>query len=110
MTDSNIEFLNKHLPIFITHYSKLTDRKKFMLQQLNKHNIKATFINDFDKEELTQADKSMFNQKTLKIEEISDIKADVVAAGPAPSPWIALCPTGLPSVITAFSTPSILAT
>ena len=71
MTESNIDFLNKHLPIFITHYTKLTDRKKFMLQQLNKHNIKATFINDFDNEELTDADKSMFNQTSLKIEEIS---------------------------------------
>ena len=46
----------------------------------------------------------------LKIEEISETNADVVAAGPAPSPWIVLCPTGLPSIITAFKTPSMLAT
>ena len=46
----------------------------------------------------------------LKIEEISDIKAEVVAAGPAPSPWIMLWPTGVPSIITAFKTPSMLAT
>ena len=46
----------------------------------------------------------------LKIDEISEINADVVAAGPAPSPCIMLWPTGIPSIITAFRTPSILAT
>ena len=46
----------------------------------------------------------------LRIDEISEISADVVAAGPAPSPCIILCPTGLPSIITAFKTPSILPT
>ena len=46
----------------------------------------------------------------LNIDDISDIKAEVVAAGPAPSPWIILCPTDLPSIIIAFRTPSILAT
>ena len=43
----------------------------------------------------------------LKIEEMSEINADVVASGPAPSPWIILWPTGFPSTITAFSTPLI---
>ena len=33
-----------------------------------------------------------------------------MAAGPAPSPWITLSPTGYPLTITAFKTPSILAT
>jgi hypothetical protein len=46
----------------------------------------------------------------LKMEEISDTNAEVVAAAPAPSPCITLCPTGLPSTITAFKTPSIPAT
>ena len=46
----------------------------------------------------------------LRIDEISDIKAEVVAAGPAPSPWIILSPTGIPSIITALRTPSMLAT
>ena len=46
----------------------------------------------------------------LKIDEISEINAEVVAAGPAPSPCIMLWPTGIPSIITAFKTPSILAT
>ena len=45
----------------------------------------------------------------LKIDEISEIKADVVALGPAPSPWIILSPIGVPLTITAFKTPSILA-
>ena len=46
----------------------------------------------------------------LNIDDISDTKAEVVAAGPAPSPWIVLLPTGFPSIITAFKTPSILPT
>ena len=46
----------------------------------------------------------------LKIEDISDTRAEVVAAGPAPSPCIIFFPTGFPSTITAFNTPSILAT
>ena len=46
----------------------------------------------------------------LKIDAISEIKAEVVAAGPAPSPWITLSPTGDPLTITAFKTPSILPT
>lgn len=71
MTESNLEFLNKNLPIFITHYTKLTERKKFITEQLNKHNIKATFINDFDKENLTHNDKAIFDESKLKIEEIS---------------------------------------
>ena len=45
----------------------------------------------------------------LKIEEISEINADVVADGPAPSPCIIFLPIGLPSVITAFKTPFTLA-
>ena len=50
------------------------------------------------------------NNGTLLLDEISEINADVVAAGPAPSPCIMFCPTGFPSIITAFKTPSILAT
>ena len=41
---------------------------------------------------------------------MSETRADVVAAGPAPSPWIILCPTGIPLIMTAFNTPLILAT
>ena len=45
----------------------------------------------------------------LNIDEISETSAEVVADGPAPSPCIVVCPTGLPSITTAFNTPSILA-
>ena len=41
---------------------------------------------------------------------MSEIKAEVVAAATAPSPCIVLCPIGFPFTITAFKTPSILAT
>ena len=40
----------------------------------------------------------------LNIEHMSETKAEVVAPGPAPSPWITNLPIGFPSTITAFST------
>ena len=41
----------------------------------------------------------------LKIDIKSDISADDVGSGPAPSPCKTLSPTGFPSNITAFITP-----
>ena len=40
----------------------------------------------------------------LRIEQMSETKAEVVGPGPAPSPWITNLPIGLPSTITAFKT------
>ena len=45
----------------------------------------------------------------LKIEHRSDINAEDVGPGPAPSPYKSDLPTGKPSITTAFNTPSILA-
>jgi len=44
----------------------------------------------------------------LNIDNKSDISADEVGPGPAPSPCNTLSPTGSPSVITAFITPLTL--
>ena len=45
----------------------------------------------------------------LNTEQRSDINAEDVGPGPAPSPCRAAFPTGKPSITTAFDTPSILA-
>ena len=45
----------------------------------------------------------------LSTEHRSDINAEDVGPGPAPSPCSADFPTGKPSITTAFNTPSILA-
>ena len=45
----------------------------------------------------------------LKIDNRSDINADEVGSGPAPSPCITDLPIGLPSITIAFNTPLILA-
>ena len=44
----------------------------------------------------------------LKIDNKSDIKAEDVGPGPAPSPCKTDLPAGSPSITTAFKTPSIL--
>ena len=44
----------------------------------------------------------------LKMQHMSETKADVVGPGPAPSPWIVNFPIGFPSIMTALRTPFIL--
>jgi len=39
-----------NIKVFVTHYSKLIDRKKHIDEQLKKHSIDAEFILDYDKE------------------------------------------------------------
>ena len=77
--------------IIITHKSKDKFLKKILKEISKKNYIKK-------------------KPKLIRIDDISDTNADVVAAGPAPSPWIMLWPIGLPSIITAFKTPSMPAT
>lgn len=49
------------MKIFVVHYSKLTERKKHILQQFNKHGLEDyEFIQNFDREDLTPSDISRF--------------------------------------------------
>ena len=82
----------------------LTSNRKYAEKNLSEISLKLSFLLS-----LLEIENGNFTLP-LNIEEISDIKAEVVAAGPAPSPWIIVLPTGLPSIITALRTPSILAT
>lgn len=50
------------MKIFVLHYSKLVERKRFLLEQFRKHNItEFEFIEDYDKDELTKEDLELFD-------------------------------------------------
>ncbi len=56
---NNFNGINLNLNIFVCHYTKLLERKKYILNELNKlDNITYEFINNFDKEEI---DNNFFN-------------------------------------------------
>lgn len=57
------------MKIYIVHYDKLIERKKNMIEQLNKYNFDYEFISNYGKENLTQNDKKKF--KNLSDGEIS---------------------------------------
>ena len=50
------------MKIFVLHYSKLVDRKKHILEQFKKHNITDyEFIENYDKDEITYDESSIFD-------------------------------------------------
>jgi glycosyl transferase family 25 len=54
------------MKIFVLHYSKLTDRKEHILDQFKKHNIREfTFIENFDKDEITEDQCPEFDQNYI---------------------------------------------
>jgi len=48
------------MKLFIVHYDKLIERKKFITKQLNKHNFDFEFISNHGKENLTLDERKMF--------------------------------------------------
>ena len=50
------------MKIFVLHYSKLVDRKTFILKQFEKHNItNYEFIEKYDKDEITDYESEIFS-------------------------------------------------
>jgi hypothetical protein len=50
-----------NIKIFVLHYSKLVERKEFVLKQFEKHNItEFEFVELFDKDQLTDDQKNKF--------------------------------------------------
>tara|TARA_E500000331_G_C17101847_1_gene645689 strand:+ start:209 stop:922 length:714 start_codon:yes stop_codon:yes gene_type:complete len=47
--------------IFVLHYKPLTDRKQYMDEQLTEQGMKAQYITEYDKEEMTDYDKAIFD-------------------------------------------------
>ena len=60
------------MKIFILHYSKLVDRKKYILEQFQRHNITDyEFIEKFDKDEITNDESNLFDTNCVKLTMIS---------------------------------------
>ena len=58
---------NNIMKIFVLHYSKLVDRKKYILEQFEKQNIRDyEFIEKYDKDEITDYESSIFEQNYEK--------------------------------------------
>lgn len=55
--------MQNQIPIFIAHYTLLTERKEFMQNQLKKHNLVAEFITIHDCEFLTENQTNKFDSK-----------------------------------------------
>lgn len=66
--DMDIEM---NVPIFVLHYTPLTDRKEHMLRQLADHGLKAEFITQYDREQLT--DFTFFDRSKINIACISNL-------------------------------------
>ena len=62
-----------YIKIYVVHYTPLIERKKNIIQQLKKNNLKAEFISDFDKENLTDIDLSIFDIDRVKLGVCSNI-------------------------------------
>jgi glycosyl transferase family 25 len=55
------------IKIFVLHYSKLTSRKQHILEQFKNHGIQDfEFIEQFDKDEITNENCSQFDQQYIK--------------------------------------------
>jgi len=77
------------MKIYVLHYTKLEERKPHMIDELQKQKLtKYEFIEVYDKEDLTEADKALFDPK-LKLTAVSlNLKhfhayRQIAAGGPA---------------------------
>lgn len=69
---NNFDKTKMNLNVFICHYTKLVDRKKFILNELNKlKNINYKFIDQYDKEDINEkffnCNKIEWNKKIKKL-------------------------------------------
>lgn len=56
----------KELISYVVHYTPLKERKKFLLNEFNKHSLIHYFIEDYDREKLLDKDLKIFNSKFPK--------------------------------------------
>ena len=60
------------MKIFVLHYSKLTERKQHIIEQFKKQNITDyEFVECYNKEDLTETDKQLFDTNRVKLSMIS---------------------------------------
>ena len=56
----------KNLIIYVIHYTPLKERKTFLLNELNKHSLNYYFIEDYDREKLSNNDLKIFDTNKEK--------------------------------------------
>ena len=82
-TDKNLSFTYyppvDSLQIYVIHYTPLKDRKAFLLNELNKHSLNYRFIEDHDREKLSDMDLKLFDKAKLTLGEISIFKKNIQA-------------------------------
>lgn len=72
--------IKQKIPIFITHYTPLKERREFIQNQLDKLNINGEFITDYDREVLSEEEINKFSsrvrtgEKSLFWKQISILK------------------------------------
>jgi GR25 family glycosyltransferase involved in LPS biosynthesis len=64
---------------FIVHYTKLSERKKHIDNEISKHNLDAKFITLYDKESISELEYKQFDRTVLNDSKISLIKKHIVA-------------------------------
>lgn len=64
---------------YIIHYTPLKERKAFLLNEMNSHSLNYHFIEDFDREKLTDEDLFKFDKTKLRLGTISLIKKQIHA-------------------------------
>jgi glycosyl transferase, family 25 len=62
---NNIKLKN-NLITYVIHYTPLKERKQFLLNEFNKHSLIYHFIEDYDRENLSNEDLRIFNTKFPK--------------------------------------------
>lgn len=63
----------KNLIVYVIHYTPLQKRKKFLLNEFNKHSLNYYFIEDYDKEKLSNEDLKIFDTSKVKLSMCSNI-------------------------------------
>ena len=64
---------------YIIHYTPLKERKTFLLNEMNSHSLNYHFIEDFDREKLTDEDLFKFDKTKLRFGTISLFRKQIHA-------------------------------
>jgi glycosyl transferase family 25 len=67
----------KNLIIYVIHYTPLKERKTFLLNELNKHSLNYYFIEDYDREKLSNNDLKIFDTNKVKLSICSNISKHI---------------------------------
>ena len=66
-----------NLITYVIHYTPLKERKQFLLNELNKHSLIYHFIEDYDRENLSDEDLKIFDTNKVKLSMCSNISKHI---------------------------------